>query len=310
MDSTKRVHETGRPIVVLPETVIAGIGTVERAIAKQTEWFKDWHEQVVVNHDTSAYSVEGIQDLPMGAWYLSPESQAFRNNPDYLALGQHLADVLDQVKAFLRGTANGEPHPIDDYSRFTNSLLELNTLVQHMQNDAWRGLTKMDPLTGVRNRHEMMVELDAERERSRRSEMPSTICMIDLDHFKNINDTYGHVVGDVVLRHMSGLLVEQLRPYDMVFRYGGEEFLVCLPNTELNDAVHVLERLRQTIEREVILSGDGRDQAELGVTASFGVAEIDVKEHIVETIERADMVLYDAKKSGRNAVKAWTGPKD
>ena len=306
MDSTKRIQAGDRPTVVLPETVIAGIGTVERAIAEQTEWFKNWHEQVVVNHDTSGYEVETIADLPMGAWYLSPESQAFRNNPDYLALGQQLADVLDQVKAFLRGTANGEPHPIDDYSRFTNSLLELNTLVQHMQNDAWRGLTKMDPLTGVRNRHEMMVELDAERERSRRSNLPSTVCMVDLDHFKNINDTYGHVVGDVVLRHISGLLVEQLRPYDMVFRYGGEEFLLCLPNTAEEDALHVLERLRGTIQSEVIMA----DRNELSVTASFGVAEINVTDHIVGTIERADMALYDVKKSGRNAVKAWMPSED
>lgn len=304
MDSAKRVHGTGRPTVVLPETVIAGIGTVERAIAEQTEWFKSWHEQVVVNHDTSAFSVESIADLPLGAWYLGPASQAFRNNPDYLALGQHLADVLEQVQAFLRGTVNGEPHPIDDYSRFTNSLLELNTLVQHMQNDAWRGLTKMDPLTGVRNRHEMMVELDAERERSRRSNLPSTVCMVDLDHFKNINDKFGHVTGDVVLRHISGLLVEQLRPYDMVFRYGGEEFLLCLPNTGVEDAMLVLERLRATIERETVMTGEDGDQAELSVTASFGVAVIDVADHIVGTIEKADMALYDVKKSGRNAVKA------
>ncbi|MEG3617574.1 diguanylate cyclase [Magnetovibrio sp. PR-2] len=310
MDSTKRVEAAGRPAVVLPETVIAGIGSVERAIAEQTEWFKNWHEQVVVNHDTSGFRIEAIGDFPLGAWYLGPESQAFRNNPDYLTLGQKLADVLEQVQAFLRGTENGEPHPIDDYSRFTHALLELNMLVQHMQNDAWRGLTKMDPLTGVRNRHEMMVELDAERERARRTNLPSTICMVDLDHFKTINDTYGHVVGDVVLRHLSGLLVEQLRPYDMVFRYGGEEFLLCLPNTELDTAMHVLERLRATIEREVVMAGEGNDQAELHVTASFGVAVINVKEHIVDTIERADMALYDIKKNGRNAVKAWMPAED
>lgn len=307
MDTDNLSASQDRPLVVLPEAVLDGISGIERAISQQTDWFKKWHDRVVVNHDTSAFTVDGVADIPLGAWYISEESEAFRNNPGFKILGERLTEMVGQVQMFLHDRPDGEPHPVDDYTAFMNTLLDLNDLVQHLQNDAWRGLTKMDPLTGVRNRHEMMVELDAERERSRRSGVPCTIAMVDLDHFKNVNDTYGHMVGDTVLRHISRLFGEQLRPYDIIYRYGGEEFLLCLPNTDLDTALTVLERLRQKIEDSAIAyGGDGET---VSITASFGVAQIDTVEHIVKTIENADMALYDVKQGGRNVVKAWRSAK-
>jgi len=293
----------GRPVVVLPETILDGISGIERAISQQTDWFKTWHDRVVVNHDTAAFTVDGVADIPLGKWYLSDASKAFRNNPGFIGLGERLEELVTQVQVFLTVRPDGEPHPVDDYTQFMNTLLDLNDLVQHLQNDAWRGLTKMDPLTGVRNRHDMMVELDIERERARRTDIACSVAMVDLDHFKTINDTYGHVVGDMVLRHVSGLIGDQLRPYDMVYRYGGEEFLLCLPNTDLDTAVMVLERLREKLDQSAMPYGPSGK--ELSVTASFGVAEVDTVEHIVKTIERADMALYDVKQHGRDAVKAW-----
>lgn len=292
-----------RPVMVLPETVLGGISGIERAISQQTEWFKKWHDQVVVKHDASAFTVNGIADIPLGEWYTSEEANAFRNNPGFLVLGEHLEEIVSQVQGFLTDRPDGEPHPVDDYTAFMNTLLDLNNQVQHLQNDAWRGLTKMDPLTGVRNRHDMMVDLDSERERSRRTQQACAISMVDLDHFKKLNDTYGHLVGDIMLRHIAAQFVEQLRPYDMVYRYGGEEFLLCLPNTDLETAVMVLERLRVKIEKTMVPCCD--DGGNASVTASFGVAEIDTVEHIVKTIERADMALFEVKKDGRNKVKAW-----
>lgn len=303
MGTTETSAEDNRPLVVLPETVLEGISGIERAISQQTEWFKKWHDRVVVNHETSAFTVNSIKDIPLGAWYESDEAEAFRNNPGFVILGERLSEMLKQVQSFLTDRPDGEPHPVDDYTAFMNTLLDLNDQVQHLQNDAWRGLTKMDPLTGVRNRHDMMVDLDNERERSRRTDLACSIAMVDLDHFKTINDTYGHVVGDMVLRHVSSLFGDQLRPYDMVYRYGGEEFLLCLPNTDLETAVMVLERLRTKIETTPLLCRKNGEA--IRVTASFGVAQVDTVNHIVKTIENADMALYDIKQGERNAVKAW-----
>lgn len=303
MDADTKSGAQDSSVVVLPETLLDGISGIERAISQQTDWFKKWCDRVVVNHDPSAFEVNAITDIPLGKWYASREAEAFHSSQEFQALGKRLEEMLAQVQGFLHADQDGGPHPVDDYTEFMNTLLDLNNLVQRLQNDAWRGLTKVDPLTGVRNRHDMMAELDAERERARRTQDACSIAMADLDHFKNINDTHGHVVGDAVLRNISKLFDEQLRPYDTVYRYGGEEFLLCLPNTELGTAQSVLERLRVTIQ-DTPLQVDGVDE-HIAVTASFGVAEVDEVEHIVKTIERADMGLYNAKSSGRNTVMAW-----
>ncbi len=298
-----------RPVPILPQTVLEGIGNVEQAISKQTLWFKTWYEQAVCCRDVSSFRIRKVEDIPLGAWYASSESAPFRNNPGFLTLGEKLQEIVSEVQVFVAETDAGGPHPVDEYGQFMNSLLDLNSQIQHLQNDAWRGLTKMDPLTGVRNRHDMMLDLDHERERSRRTEDPCVVAMVDLDFFKSLNDTHGHIVGDQVLRHVAQLLAEQLRPYDRIYRYGGEEFLLCLPNTDQDTAQRVLNRLREKIARSTIVShgvdGDGNKSEGVSITASFGAAELDTVEHVVKTIERADMALYDVKQSGRNAVKVW-----
>ena len=292
-----------RPLVMMPQDVLDGISAIERAIALQTQWFKVWHERVICNHDLSGFHVKAVEDIPLGAWFKSAESNPFRNNPGFLLLGEELQEIVTQVRVFLSETEGDAPHPVDDYTHFMNTLMDLNTQVQQLQNDAWRGLTRMDPLTGVRNRHDMMGELDVERERARRSAVPCSVAMVDLDHFKVLNDSHGHIVGDQVLRRVSSLFAEQLRPYDMVYRYGGEEFLLCLPNTDITTAAAVLNRMRVKIsETQLPFAKDGSN---IFVTASFGVAEIDTVEHIVKSIERADMALYDVKHAGRNAVGIW-----
>lgn len=291
------------PLAMMPEGILEGISGLEGAISEQTRWFKTWHEQVVCNHDTRNFSVEGVGDLPLGKWYRGEESQPFRDNPGYVLLGERLEQVAQKVRVFLNETADGGPHPVDEYAHFMNALMDLNVMVQQLQNDAWRGLTRMDPLTGVRNRHDMMSELNRERERARRTATACSVAMADLDFFKDLNDTHGHVVGDKVLRRVSELFAEHLRPYDMVYRYGGEEFLLCLPNTNPETAKKVLDRLRETIaETDMPVGAKGEV---VRVTASFGVAEVDTAEAVSQSIERADMALYDVKHHGRNAVGIW-----
>ena len=292
-----------RPLVMMPQSVLDGISAIERAIALQTKWFKNWHEQVICNHDLAGFDVNAVRDLPLGKWFESEESKPFRNNPGFMILGERLEEIVTQVRVFLGESEGDAPHPVDSYTHFMNTLMDLNTQVQQLQNDAWRGLTRMDPLTGVRNRHDMMAELDVERERARRSADACSVAMVDLDHFKALNDTHGHVVGDQVLRHISALFGEQLRPYDMVYRYGGEEFLLCLPNTDAKTATMVLDRLRVKISQTPMPYA--KDGEPFFLSASFGVTEIDTVEHIVKSIERADMALYDVKQKGRNAVGIW-----
>ena len=157
-----------------------------------------------------------------------------------------------------------------------------------------------DPLTGCYRRGHAMEVLENELRRARRSQLPLSAIMFDLDHFKSINDTYGHLAGDAVLVAVGNRMRSVLRGSDMKCRYGGEEFLIVLPDTPLEGARRVAESLRRDIEAHPIKWGQG----ELRATASFGVATNEIGETDgVTLISRADAALYQAKDGGRNAVR-------
>jgi diguanylate cyclase (GGDEF)-like protein len=157
-----------------------------------------------------------------------------------------------------------------------------------------------DTLTGCFTRSHAIDMIDAELRRARRSQTPVSIIMFDLDHFKDINDRYGHLAGDAVLNAIGKRIKEVLRGSDLKCRYGGEEFLVLLPETPLHGARRVAETLRREIaERPVPWAGEG-----LTITASFGLAQTMPGEVNVQAIiSRADQALYRAKDDGRNCVR-------
>ena len=125
--------------------------------------------------------------------------------------------------------------------------------------------------------------------------------MIDLDHFKEINDRHGHAAGDVVLSLTAQCLQARVRPYDRVYRYGGEEFLVSMPQVTVDAAVDAAERLRAAVAAQQIHAAAGG--AALQVTASFGVAALEAAAPVEASIDRADKALYQAKSAGRNRVE-------
>lgn len=153
-----------------------------------------------------------------------------------------------------------------------------------------------DPLTGIGNRTAMDKMLQREVDLAGRNQLPLTILMIDIDHFKRINDGYGHSVGDEVLKAVADELRTQLRNVDMLFRYGGEEFLVVLSNTNERCAANIGERLRQSIAE---LRQPER-RATLGLSISLGCATLLPQEASASLQQRADRALYAAKHSGRN----------
>jgi diguanylate cyclase (GGDEF)-like protein len=163
-----------------------------------------------------------------------------------------------------------------------------------------RELAIRDELTGLFNRRHMLELLHTERSRADRSAQPWCLCMIDIDHFKTINDRHGHGVGDEVLRSLSLIIRDGLRDCDHVARWGGEEFLILLPNTGLDEAVLVVERIRQSLLR----TGVSRSVPDLRVTLSAGVSQVLADESLPQTIDRADQALYRAKAAGRNCTQA------
>lgn len=152
-----------------------------------------------------------------------------------------------------------------------------------------------DGLTGLKNRRAFDVRLEEEFVRSKRTDLPLALALIDADQFKPYNDTYGHPAGDEVLRRMAAILRDSSRPYDFVARYGGEEFVAILPGTSHDGAAVVAERIRRSVQRAV--------WPHRPVTVSIGVAITDASTNAASSLlRRADKALYRAKQSGRNRV--------
>jgi diguanylate cyclase len=158
----------------------------------------------------------------------------------------------------------------------------------------------IDPLTRAYNRRAFDERIAQEISSFRRYGNPSSLIMMDIDHFKHVNDSYGHRTGDGVLRVVAGILKKEIRDMDVLCRYGGEEFALILPHTALAAAVDVADRLRRKIA-ESRFSFKGR---RFHVTASFGVAELSPDDTVESYIQRADAALYRAKEEGRNCVRA------
>jgi len=169
-------------------------------------------------------------------------------------------------------------------------------------NDHLKQLSNLDPLTNLYNRRFFIEIIDAELKRSSRFKSYVSLLIVDIDHFKKINDSYGHQVGDKVLVTVADKLCEGLRTYDIASRYGGEEFVIVLPNTQLPIGLEVAERLRKAVQSVNFMIPLDM----LSVTVSIGVASFPT-EHVDcynALFTGADEALYRAKHNGRNRVEA------
>jgi two-component system cell cycle response regulator len=174
--------------------------------------------------------------------------------------------------------------------------------VQRLQDEIKRlaALVRTDALTGLYSFRYFYQALSLEMERTRRSGQPTCLIMLDLDHFKAVNDAYGHEVGNIVLSHISNLISQSVRRLDIPCRYGGEEFTIILPDTTLEQGIRFANRLRLIIEKSPVKTSD----VLLGIEASFGVDVFIKGEELLEKefLEKVDSFLYLAKQEGRNKV--------
>ena len=163
-------------------------------------------------------------------------------------------------------------------------------------------LATTDSLTGVLNRRAFMERMEEEIQRAKREGNPISLILMDIDHFKRVNDTYGHQTGDLVLQRVTDKLIDKSRAYDFVGRYGGEEFVICVLSTEKEAPHSIAERMRQNIEAQTIVTD--HDNQTLHITASFGVATCrpESEDGLDTLIKRTDEAMYEAKNSGRNRV--------
>jgi diguanylate cyclase (GGDEF)-like protein len=191
-----------------------------------------------------------------------------------------------------------------DVAHFTGDSVDLlkliaNTMALDIENIRLRRLSVTDKLTGAYNREYLSTQLPASMQEAQQRSEPLSIAMIDVDHFKKVNDTYGHHIGDKVLTEIAQRLRETSRAHDMLVRYGGEEFLLLLPTANLETAAEIADRVRMEMQNRQIVVGD----LKLDIRVSAGVAQHRHGETATELFRRADTALYQAKANGRNRVE-------
>lgn len=226
---------------------------------------------------------------------------------------------IEQAEELLSSLLNGTvaEKPFEELLEVTRKLLRqsrrLVTMGDRMQaqlsslNDELSHMARTDALTGLDNRRHFMDMARTEFSRSRRTDKPFSLLLIDADHFKAINDTWGHDVGDRVLQDIAMLLNDSVRAHDLPARFGGEEFTVLLPETDCREAAIIAERIRTAVEANTLVVHN----SPVSISVSIGCTTLNARTVDVDletVLKRADVALYAAKKNGRNRVERYPGP--
>lgn len=284
--------------------LLSALRELDAGIHKHTAWLKVLHRSLVCS---SASNTEDMLEdahcrCQFGLWFYGQPHPELQGDGNFETIGTLHQSVHDNARTLLLKSADGQKISPDEYNQFMDTALQFKFEVGKLQANIINQVCVVDHLTGVWNRSGMLQKLEEEHERMMRNDQTCCVCMMDLDNFKQVNDAYGHPAGDLVLQAATQLLNNGLRKYDSVFRYGGEEFLLCLPSTALEDAQALMERLRSEL---AALPIELKNKGTIHVSASFGLATMSPDENIATTIEHADHALLCAKANGRNLVCVW-----
>ncbi len=285
------------------------IGTLEQAEQHHRNWLHDLHASMICGRpfDDAVFPADAHCRCRFGRWYYHNEHQVLRDDPEYQALDTQHKAMHDCARKLAGVIADGQIIAEADYRGFVDCQQRFSQTLLTLRDQLKECLHSFDALTGVMTRSPFMKHLTMEQARSTRNGEASTVALIDIDHFKQVNDTHGHLVGDRVLQSFAQYLLRSLRAYDSVCRYGGEEFVVCLPQTTLASSVTVMERMRRELA-DLTIQPDGGPA--LRITVSVGLAELRPELPPDGTLELADGALYRAKAHGRNRVMVHVNTAD
>lgn len=291
-------------IKVSREMLQSTLSELDQAVHNHDLWYKELIRSIVcqLKHDPREFSDDSHRQCRFGQWFYSMSAQELHDHPSYLSIETEHMRMHQLANKLLTASSNNETISPTDYDRFANTIERLRLNINTLKFEIEENLYKRDPLTGLRNRVSMLSELRYMHELVKRHTQNITIALMDIDLFKNINDDYGHPIGDKVLSGVAEFILKHTRPYDKIYRYGGEEFLLCIAGTDIHTAYIIIERLREALSHCIVVNeGD----IAISVTASFGLAALEADSSVDDAIIRADEALYVSKKSGRNVVSVW-----
>jgi len=262
----------------------------------------------VITVDALSYRIEDVNQAAATLMGAPPEAIIGKSCFEFFSCPKgscpvkDLGEEVDRAERILR-RADGTQIPVlktvrrlqtDSGEKLIENFIDLTD--RKKMEEELRCLSITDPLTNAYNRRCFMQVLEQEIERTRRTGLPFSVIMVDLDHFKSVNDRFGHAAGDRVLKSLVDMIKQRIRKTDCLARWGGEEFVILLPNTPVDKAAGLAEELRERLSR-MDIPGVGR------VTASFGVAGYCPGDTVDTLLKRADDLMYEAKAAGRNCVR-------
>ncbi|MCH1921312.1 diguanylate cyclase [Shewanella sp. A3A] len=279
------------------------IEKIDNAILSHRMWVRRLMRTITchVEHSNIDLFDNAHELCAFGQWYYGEHPQELTKHPIFCDI-QHHHQLLHQTAALmLRSESHLQSVSTVEFDDFYLHLDDFVNKLEEFKKELNILLYNRDPLTGAFNRRSLDDELVKIGQLLASNVKRACIIMFDLDHFKSINDNYGHSVGDDVLKGTIDVVIKHLRSLDKVFRYGGEEFVISLIQTDMPDAVKLAELMRTEIEQMALYTAGNIVKA----TASFGIAELKPYSDITSVVNQADQALYYAKAHGRNKVATF-----
>ena len=282
----------------------SGLLQLDQALDHHNQWYDSIIRTLICRlpFEPEELDRDAHRHCMFGQWYYQEAAGALRLHPGFVAIETEHRRMHHLASLLLRTLHSQQAVSTTDFDAFARTIeglrLQIFTLKREMEDTVYN----LDELTGASNRLGMLTTLREQQELVKRHVQSCCVVMMDIDHFKNVNDTYGHLAGDRVLASSAQYLMHHLRPYDKLFRYGGEEFLLCLPDTDLTAGHAMTERLRQGLSANPVAL-DGQDP--IRVTMSFGITRLDPDTPVEKSIAQADEAMYEAKQTGRNRTQVW-----
>ncbi len=285
--------------------VQAVLAQLDQAMHNHEQWFDSITRTLVCRlpHDPRDVAGDAHRQCRLGLWYYGAAPATLRGHPGFLALETEHRDMHQLAAKLLQTAASGAAIAAPDFDSLAQALervrLQLSTLKRELED----ALYNLDSLTGANTRIGMLTKLREQQELVKRQVQTCCIAMMDIDHFKAVNDMYGHMAGDRALAVSARYVMSHLRPYDKMFRYGGEEFVAILRTTKKAGAHLLAERIREKVASAPLEF----EKQRIPITISIGVASLDEgKDHRTpdDLIKDADEKLYQSKQNGRNRTTA------
>ena len=283
------------------EVARSQVRSIEHGITEHSKCLKDWHRSLLCGLPVSDVYLlkDGYLKCDFGKWYRDQTSTYSRYDDDFLLINKAHQEMHDIARVLALKSKLDDPITKEDYDVLSDKEQELTTLLLKLKDKIYENMSKMDFLTGVPTRQPFFQTLSKEHARALRKGESCVVALIDLDNLKNVNDTYGHLSGDKVLKDAAKYLTHNLRKYDSICRYGGDEFLICIPQTTPDTAREIITRLQMGLPSLPITLDEG---IVVNITACAGAAVMATEQSVDDVIARADEALYNAKRKGKNQI--------